>query len=308
MPEPTSKIAAFIAELRHQVYGVVAVLALGLALAGCGEAPDDPALRLRVMTFNLKYASEQGEHRWSDRRTVLRNAILAEDPDLIGTQEGVYSQIKDMDADLPAYDWIGLGRGGGSREEFMTIFYKRERLEPMAYDHFWLSDTPQLIGSRTWGHDNRRMVTWVRFKDKATGVEFYHWNTHFDHRVQLAREKSADLLLSELRRIDPVLPVIVTGDFNASDTNVVHDKLLARTEGQLHLLDTWDRARERLGEQVGTFHGWEGSAVAHQRIDWILVTPDFRVGRAAVITYQEQGRYPSDHFPVLSEVELPPKD
>ena len=260
------------------------------------------------MTFNLKYASEQGENRWSDRRPILKRAILSEDPDLIGTQEGVYSQIKDMDADLPAYDWIGLGRAGGSREEFMAIFYKAERLEPLAYDHFWLSDTPRIIGSRTWGHDNRRMVTWVRFRDKATGIEFYHWNTHFDHRVQLAREKSADLLLSELRRIEPALPVILTGDFNASDTNIVHDKLLARTEGQLHLLDTWDQARERLGEQVGTFHGWEGSAAAHRRIDWILVTPDFRVGRAAVVTYQEQGRYPSDHFPVVSEVELPPKD
>lgn len=326
MPEPNSRFAAFITELRpaigpawggtcrrtcrginrHRVYGVVAVLALGLALAGCGPAPDDPALRLRVMTFNLKYASEQGEHRWSDRRTVLRNAILAEDPDLIGTQEGVYGQLKDMDADLPAYDWIGLGRGGGSREEFMAIFYKRERFEPMAYDHFWLSDTPQIIGSRTWGHNNRRMVTWVRFKDKATGVEFYHWNTHFDHRVQLAREKSADLLLSELRRIDPALPVIVTGDFNASDTNVVHAKLLARAEGQLYLLDAWDGAGERIGEGIGTYNNWGQPPARADRIDWILMTPEFSATTAKVVTYEENGRYPSDHFPVVSDLRLSP--
>ncbi len=304
-----SPLTDFIAELRRQpVFRVAAVLALALALAGCGPAPDDQTLRLTVMTFNLKYASEQGENRWSDRRAVLRNAILAEDPDLIGTQEGVYGQLRDMDADLPAYDWIGLGRGGGSREEFMAIFYKADRFEPLAYDHFWLSDTPQLIGSRTWGHDNRRMVTWVRFKDKATGVEFYHWNTHFDHRVQLAREKSADLLLSELRLLEPALPVILTGDFNASAANIVHGKLLARAEGQLQLLDTWDRAQERLGEQVGTFHGWEGSAPADRRIDWILVTPEFSATTAKVVTYEENGQYPSDHYPVVSELELSPKD
>ena len=59
------------------MYGVVAVLALALALAGCGEAPDGPDLRLRVMTLNFKYASEQGEQKWSDRRIDL---ILV-DPD-----------------------------------------------------------------------------------------------------------------------------------------------------------------------------------------------------------------------------------
>ena len=44
------------------------------------------------------------------------------------------------------------------------------------------------------------------------------------------------------------------------------------------------------------------------RIDLILVTPDFRVGRADVVIHQEQGRYPSDNFPVVCELELSPKD
>lgn len=92
--------------------------------------------------------------------------IKKQAPDLIGTQEGVYAQLKDIATDLPAYEWIGLGRDGGSRGEFMAVFYRKDRFEPLKYDHFWLSDTPSVVASTTWGDTNRRMVTWFRFKDR----------------------------------------------------------------------------------------------------------------------------------------------
>jgi endonuclease/exonuclease/phosphatase family metal-dependent hydrolase len=269
-----------------------------------GSIAVSQSLDLRVMTFNLKYASETGENKWSDRRSVLKNAVLAEDPDLIGTQEGLYEQLKDIAEDLPAYEWIGLGRAGGSKDEFMAIFYKRDKFEPLAYDHFWLSDTPDVIGSRTWGHDNRRMVTWVLFREKAAGAEFFHWNTHFDHAVQEAREKSADLLLSRIREAEPVRPVVVTGDFNAAQTNVVHERMLAREDGKTFLHDAWDEAEERDGEGLSTFNSWRGPNTENNRIDWVLMTPGFRCKRAEVVTYQEDGQYPSDHFPVVCDLVL----
>jgi endonuclease/exonuclease/phosphatase family metal-dependent hydrolase len=258
--------------------------------------------RFKVMTFNVKYASESENHRWSDRRPVLRNAILRANPDLIGTQEGLHRQATHIAEDLPGYDWIGLGRDGGSKGELMAIFYKRRRFEPLAYDHFWLSDTPQVIGSRTWGHDSPRMVTWVLFRDKASAVEFYHWNTHFDNQSEAARHNSADLVLGKLRSTDPDRPAVVTGDFNAAQTSIVHEKMLARAEGQVNLLDAWDEAEVREGKQVCTCHGWSGPSDSDQRIDWVLTSPDFKCKRAAVITYQENGRYPSDHFPVVCDL------
>ena len=281
--------------------GICAMIAVVVLWPAAGYS--EP-LRLRVMTFNLKYASESGTNTWGDRRHVVKNAILSEHPDLIGTQEGLYWQLKQIDADLPEYTWIGLGRAGGSKDEFMAIFYKRDRFEPLAYDHFWLSDTPRVIGSRTWGHDNRRMVTWVLFRDSITGVEFYHWNTHFDHQVQAAREKSADLLVSELRKTKPIRPLIVTGDFNASQTNIVHRKMLARGQGQVYLRDAWEEADVRDGEQIATLHGWRGPNDSDRRIDWVLISPEFTCTRAKVVTYQENGQYPSDHFPVVCELEL----
>lgn len=261
-------------------------------------------LNLRVMSFNVKNGSPSQENKWEDRRPVLKNAILSEDPDLIGTQEIFFFQIKHVEEDLPQYAWVGLGRAGGSKDEYMAIFYKKDRLELMAYDHFWLSDTPEVIGSRTWGHDNRRMVTWARFRERGTGREFYHWNTHFDHRVQEAREKSAELVLRRIRETQPTLPVVVTGDFNADQNNVVHEMMLSRVEGQLYLRDAWDIAGKREGEQVGTFHNWRGTSNNDRRIDWVLVSPEFECARATVVTYEEKGQWPSDHFPVVCDLVL----
>ena len=104
------------------------------ALAATGRAAEP----LVVMTYNLRYASARPPNAWPDRRPLMRDSIRELSPDLIGTQEGVYHQLKELHFDLPEYDWIGLGRDGGSRGEFMAIFYRPERLEPLEFDHFWL--------------------------------------------------------------------------------------------------------------------------------------------------------------------------
>lgn len=175
----------------------------------------EAALSLCVMTFNLRYASATPPNAWPQRRPVMKACLEQYNPDLIGTQEGLYPQLKDIAADLPGYAWIGTGRDGGSRGEFMAVFYRRERFEPVEFDHFWLSDTPNVIASSTWGNTNRRMVTWVRFRDRANGREFYFWNTHLDHALQPAREKAAALIRERVDALKTRLPVLLVGDFNA---------------------------------------------------------------------------------------------
>lgn len=168
---------------RRTFTALVAAAAAGLTLVSgvspaVGETQTaDAAVTggpLHVMSFNLRYASDTPPNTWADRRPVMRELLRRARPELIGTQEGLYSQLQDISADLgPSYDHIGLGREGGSKGEFMMIFFDQRRLEPLEYDHFWLSDTPNVIGSQTWGGCCPRMVTWVRFKDKATAQEFY---------------------------------------------------------------------------------------------------------------------------------------
>ena len=281
---------------------------MAVLLSGRGafsaDAPPPPELppgTLTVMTYNLRYASLNPPNAWPVRRPLVREVIEQIAPDVFGTQEGVYSQLKDLAADLPDYDWIGLGRDGGSKGEFMAVFYRTARFEPMAYDHFWLSDTPEVIASSTWGNSNRRMVTWVKFFDRDTEREFYLWNTHFDHEIQTAREKAAKLVRQRVAALEDHLPLILTGDFNAAGgTNEAYKILTA--DG--FFSDTWMTAKERKGEGLNTFNSFKAIQRNGVRIDWILTRGEFVVDSTEIVTFSRDGQFPSDHFPVVTRLRL----
>ena len=263
------------------------------------------AVPLRVMTFNLRYASPKPPNSWPERRPVMRNCIRRVTPDLIGTQEGLYGQLKDLAADLPEYEWIGLGREGGSRGEFMAVFYLRSRFEPLAFDHFWLSDTPTVVGSSTWGNTNRRMATWVRFRERESGREFFFWNTHLDNDIELARQKGAALIVERVNQLKSDLPVVLTGDFNSVAGAGKAYEILVQNGG---FVDTFPLARERENEKMSTFHGYRKPADRAERIDWILTRGPVTVDKSSIVIYSENGQYPSDHFPVVAWLALtPPK-
>ncbi|MEU9975282.1 endonuclease/exonuclease/phosphatase family protein [Streptomyces sp. NPDC051014] len=265
------------------------------------SGPRRRAPRLDVMTFNLRYASTAEPHSWADRRPVMRELLLRANPQVIGTQEGLYQQLRDIDADLgPHYDWIGTGREGGSRDESTAIYYDVRRLAPVEHYTFWLSDTPEVIRSNTWNAAFPRIVTWVRFRDLADGGrEFYVANTHFDQKSQDARERSAALLGRRIAEFDPALPVVVTGDFNAAaHGNRAYDTLV-----DSGLVDAWDAA-ERRGTPYGTFHGYHRLRQDGDRIDWILTSPGVTTHEAVMDTFSRQGRFPSDHLPVRVSLSL----
>lgn len=282
----------------------LAALLLTTGLAFTTQAAETPAdVALTVMTFNLRYASDTPPNAWPQRRPVMKACLESVQPDLIGTQEGVYPQLKDLASDLPAYDWIGTGRDGGSRGEFMAVFYRRARFEPLEFDHFWLSDTPHVIASATWGNTNRRMVTWVRFRDRQTGGEFFFWNTHLDHAVQLAREKGAALIRERVNALKTTLPVLLVGDFNAvAGANPAYD-ILVKEGG---FLDTWGLARERRNADFNTFNAFNTPKLEGRRIDWILVRGAAEVDWSEIVTFEQDGQFPSDHFPVVARLRLPP--
>ena len=269
-----------------------------------GRAAEDgvaSGASLCVMTFNLRYASPQPPNAWPQRRPVMKACLERVSPDLIGTQEGLYAQLKDLAADLPAYAWIGLGRDGGSRGEFMAVFYRKARFEPIEFDHFWLSDTPNVVASSTWGNTNRRMVTWVRFRERGTGQEFYFWNTHLDHAIQLAREKGAALIRERVDALKTTLPVLLVGDFNAeAGANKAYDLLV----GEAGLKDLWSAAAERRNEGLNTFHNFAGPKSGGVRIDWMLGRGVASVAAAEIVTFSEKDQFPSDHFPVVAWLRL----
>ncbi len=276
-----------------------------LVLLLCGHVPvrgaDAPSKELVIMSYNLRYASDKGPNAWPDRRPVMKACIEQYAPDLIGTQEGVYAQLKDLASDLPDYEWLGLGRDGGSRGEFMAVFYRGDRFEPMAFDHFWLSDTPEVIASSTWGNTNRRMVTWVRFKDRQTGREFHFWNTHLDHALQPAREKGAALIRQRIEKLNSPLPLVLVGDFNAvAGNNPAYDLLLAGD----FLRDTWKLAAERRNAEFNSFNGFEAPKKNGLRIDWVLLRGEAEVRATEIGIFAKGDQVPSDHYPIVTWLTL----
>jgi endonuclease/exonuclease/phosphatase family metal-dependent hydrolase len=195
-----------------------------------------------------------------------------------------------------------MGRDGGTRGEHMAIFYRTARLTPQAHGHFWLSDTPAVPGSNTWGGRSIRMVTWVRFLDRTTGKRFHAVNTHLDNAVEYARRRAAELLRDRLAALDPALPIVLTGDFNtpARPGGYVYD-LLVNPAGYR---DSWTAAAVH-GPAYGTFHGYRPLVPYGPRIDWVLTTPDVTVLDTRVNTYRRDTQYPSDHLPVLARLRLP---
>lgn len=291
---------------RHRFILIFIAGCLGGAFTGANAAETNTAsvqpVKLCVATFNLRYASAERPNSWTARRPVVRDCLRQLAPDLIGTQEGLHQQLKDIAADLPDYDWIGTGRDGGNTGEFMAIFYRRDRFEALATNHFWLSDTPEVVASSTWGNTCKRMVTWVRFRERSSGREFYFWNTHFDHEVEAARQKGAALIRERVEALKSDLPIVLTGDFNcAAGRSQAFDTLVK--EGGF--TDTWSAARMRVNEPLNSFHGYQTPKTNGVRIDWVLVRGAATVDKTEVVNFSKDGQYPSDHFPVAAWLSLP---
>jgi endonuclease/exonuclease/phosphatase family metal-dependent hydrolase len=280
---------------------------------GNGQALIGRAKRdqLHVMSFNIRYdrsgsgATRPGDaDHWPGRRPLVIDLLEREQPTLLGIQEALYGQLTAIEEALPRHRNVGYGRSGGSSGEFSAIYYDATRLEVLAWDQFWLSDTPDVIGSATWGNTVTRIVVWARLRDLVSGEEFAMINTHFDHQSEPARIKSAQAMIDlfEGGELDQ-LPTLVTGDFNS----IAHDSgaySTLVTDGPT--VDTWDVAEEQVTPAWGTFPGYEEPVEGGDRIDWVLSTEDVTTLRAAInVTTDRAGRFPSDHAPVQALVVLP---
>ncbi len=277
---------------------LVLVLLIGAEVQAQQSKTTEP---LNVMAFNIRYASATGANAWPKRRGGVVKVIADQKADLIGTQEGLHHQLVFMDKSLPDHKWIGTGREGGQRGEFMAIFYRHARFEPLETKHFWLSDTPEKVGSASWGNTVKRMVTWVRFLDRRTKKEFYFWNTHFDHRSQPSREKSAQLILQRVNALKAQLPVILVGDFNAvAKANRAYTTLTS--EGAFH--DSFQVAKEKVNAGWNTFNGFGQTQRGNRRIDWVLTRGPVLVDRTEIVLFKDFLQIPSDHQPVTARLRL----
>ncbi|RPI70663.1 MAG: endonuclease/exonuclease/phosphatase family protein, partial [Ignavibacteriales bacterium] len=176
------------------------------------SADDDEVLK--VMSYNIRVAFDEGENSWNNRKEIVASLIKNYDPDIIGLQEVLKTQLDDLIERLPEYSWVGVGRDDGKMAgEYSAIFFKKERFEILEDSTIWLSDTPE-IPSIGWDAAFKRIITWAKIKDRITEKTFHHFNTHFDHKGEMAQLESANLLNDKVAEIAGKNPAVVTGDLN----------------------------------------------------------------------------------------------
>lgn len=284
---------------------VVSVLFLGLILVGLEPARVNAAdPDVRVMSFNVRYGTaKDGENHWDRRKEFLVETVRAFNPDLLGTQETLGFQRDFLAASLVDYDQLGVGRDDGAdRGEMMALFYRRDRFEKLDGGHFWLSETPDQVGSKSWDSSLPRMVTWVKLRDRRqpqTPLVFL--NTHFDHLGPTARLESARLVRRQIAKLADGASVIVTGDFNAGEGSPPYRALFGPIDDQPStIVDTFRVNHPDQASNEGTATGFNANATGGARIDWIGVSRDWQIRSAAIDRTAREGRTPSDHFPVTA--------
>jgi endonuclease/exonuclease/phosphatase family metal-dependent hydrolase len=270
---------------------------------------DPPAAKpqsLKVMSWNVRYDNPRdGVNAWKHRKDWVAEIITTQNVDVAGLQEVLLGQLNDLKKRLPEMDAYGVGRDDGkTRGEFAPVLFRRERFELLDKSTFWLSRTPEKVGSRDWDAAITRIASWVKLKDRNTNYVFYVINTHFDHRGERARVESAALLVKQLREKFTDHPVILTGDFNTTPDSLPYKTLVGTDKTKKPVYrDALNHSAKKPEGPDSTWNGFR-SIVPNRRIDFVFVTDSLSVLQHRILADQRNGRFPSDHLPVLTELEL----
>lgn len=279
---------------------MAAMLAFFL-LVGC--APQKTS-QVRLATFNLRYDNPADSlNAWQYRKDSVCAFIREKQFDVLGMQEVLEHQLKDLLACLSGYASVGVGRDDGKTQgEYAPILYRTDKYDLLDSNTFWLCENPDSVGKLGWDAACTRIATWAKLKDKATGKEFLMVNTHFDHVGTEARRNSALLIISKIKEIAGDLPSILTGDFNVSEEWEAYKTI---TTNEFVLKDAWKIAGHTFGVNY-TFHDFgRQPEVEREKIDFIFVTPQVKILDAEVVSSAlTDSTYLSDHNPHFADIEF----
>jgi len=265
------------------------------------------AQTVNIATYNIRNDNEDdvaNGNGWKQRLPYVCSLIQYHDFDIFGTQEGFHHQLEDIKRILPDYDYIGVGRDDGKTEgEHSAVFYRKSKFELLQSGDFWLAETPDqpVMG---WDAACVRICTWGEFKHIESGKIFYFFNLHADHVGVEARKESSKLVVSRMKDISKGRPVILTGDFNVTQTDESY-YTYTKSGG---LKDAYDQAPIKY-ENNGTFNNFDIEMKTNERIDHIFYTGNLIINRYGILTeiywdVKGEARIPSDHYPVVVEAEF----
>lgn len=252
-----------------------------------------------MASFNIRFDNPaDGENAWPCRKDLVLAMMAHYNWDVVGLQEVTGRQLAYLSG-LSGYGTEGVSRDSDPESEHGPIFYKASVFAKEAGGTFWLSQTPD-VPSKDWGSDCRRICTWVRLKDKRNGKLLVFMNTHLDHVSEEARYQGARILLDWVERHARGLPVILTGDFNASTEERCYQEIVKR------FTDTRRDAKQGHYGPWGTFTGFRYDIPWGElkEIDYIFADKQMNVLRTRTVTDSFDRKFPSDHFPIAATVEF----
>ncbi len=261
----------------------------------------------KVMTFNIRGPADPSPNSWSERRVRVVNVLNMYKPEFIGFQELIASYIPDIISGCPDYGYYGIGRDANGGGESCRIFYLKSiwRIDSSNSGTFWLSLTPNVPGSTSWGTGSTRICTHARFVNKTTNVAFYVYNTHLDNVSDLARTNGAHMIADSIAsRTHTEDPFVFTGDLNANESSAAVVYLKQGPANPVLMTDSY-RILYPGDAAAGTYHAFTGQAGSN-KIDYVMSLKDgYKVTAAEIIKYNENNLYPSDHFPVYAGLKYP---
>ena len=263
-------------------------------------------MKLKVMTFNLRVESpaHDGINDLPNRKARILEAIESEAPDIIGFQEARDGTRAWLRQSLTDYVVVGSGRYKGYKGEGAPLAFRKDKLEMIAMDTFWLSSTPKIPESRYEGSDQSECpriaaaVTLVPFEGSEP---FVFLNTHTDHLGSVSRTLSTAQILEYLS--EKGLPFVVTGDFNATPDS---------SEIKMFTANSKYPVTDATSLVGGTYHGFgalkddaENANEKTVKIDYVFTNMPTDINESYAVTdVPVNGVYISDHRPVVAFVEL----
>lgn len=247
---------------------------------------------VRIMSFNIRY----GEY--DSRATIVPEVISDYKPDSVGIQECTYDWAITLGTLLDGYSFVGVGRDTGNMVidcgEMSAILYRTDKYELVDHGTFWLSETPNKV-SFGWDAACRRICTWVILKNKETGEQYAHVNTHLDHVGDEARKNGTQMVVDFVLSFD--MPTVVTGDFNYSKGCDYYNGIISSG-----LFDTQDLAPDTMNGK--TYHGYNGGEEGTP-IDFIFVNNKVsQVLKYRIMRTNYYGQYTSDHYPIYADMKF----
>jgi endonuclease/exonuclease/phosphatase family metal-dependent hydrolase len=291
--------------LRRRVLFAVPAFAAAALFFPLRAAPAPPAsdsTGLRVVSFNVRNSNAaDGENAWPKRAEFFFDTVAGFDADLIGFQEVLAVQHDAIVARLTGHGFAGGARDDGKRKgEWCLIAYRKSRFTALAQGDFWLSETPEVPGSKSWDAALTRICSWVRLRDQATGRELVYANTHFDHKGVVARQEAARVISARLSALARGVPAILTGDLNITEDNPAYRVFVSPdTPGAIRWIDAYRAVHPVRRPDEASFNGFK-PVVDGSRIDFVFHTADFAATAATIDRTARDGRFPSDHFPVTA--------